>query len=124
MLKSDQIQKELDEKGKAVLYINFDIDKSTLKPDGNEAVAEIEKVLKENASLKIAINGYTDNTGNEDHNQQLSSDRANTVMQKLVAAGVDKVRLSSKGYGSQNPIADNTTEEGKAKNRRVELVKI
>ncbi|WP_210420788.1 OmpA family protein [Chitinophaga sp. XS-30] len=124
MMKSDQIQQALDEKGKAVLYINFDVDKSTLKPDGKDAVAEIRKVLESTPSLKIAINGYTDNTGDDAHNKRLSNDRANTVMQALVAAGIDKARLSAEGFGSQNPLADNSSEEGKAKNRRVELVKM
>lgn len=124
MMKSDQIQQALDEKGKAVLYINFDVDKYTLKPDGKDAVAEIRKVLENTPSLKIAINGYTDNTGDNAHNKQLSNDRANTVMQALVAAGIDKARLSAEGFGSQNPLADNSSEEGKAKNRRVELVKM
>ena len=123
MLKSDQIQKDLIEKGKAVLHINFDIDKATLKPDGNEAVAEISKVLKADTALKLDVNGYTDNTGADAHNLQLSKDRAAAVVSELVKSGIDAARLSSNGFGSQNPIADNSTEDGKAQNRRVELVK-
>ena len=123
LLKADQIQKDLTEKGKAVLYINFDTDKAILKPDGKEAVAEITKALNADNTLKIAINGYTDNTGDEKHNLQLSKDRAAAVLQALTTAGIDKMRLSSEGFGAQNPIADNTSEAGKAQNRRVELVK-
>ena len=123
MLKAEQITNDLNGKGKAVLYINFDTDKSTLKPEGKDAVAEITKTLKADPALKVAINGYTDNTGNEAHNVQLSKDRAKAVLDALVASGIEKARLSSDGFGSQQPIADNGSEEGKAKNRRVELVK-
>lgn len=122
-LKSDQIQKDLQDKGKSVLYINFDTDKSTLKSDGKDAVNEIFKVLSADKTLQISINGYTDNTGNATHNQKLSEDRAKTVMKALVDAGIQSSRLTAQGFGAENPIADNNTEDGKAKNRRVELVK-
>lgn len=123
MLKADQIAKDLAEKGKAVLHINFEVDKAVLQPEGKLAVDEIVKALKADNNLHIAINGYTDNTGNETHNLQLSKDRATAVMQAIIASGIDKTRLKSEGFGSTNPIANNTTEEGKAQNRRVELVK-
>lgn len=123
IIKSDQIQKDLSEKGKSVLHINFDTDKATLKSDGMDAVAEISKVLESDKALKLEINGYTDNTGNEQHNLQLSKDRAASVVTSLVAKGISKDRLSSNGFGSKNPIADNSSEDGKAQNRRVELVK-
>lgn len=123
MLKADDIQKDLSEKGKAVLHINFDTDKATLKPDGSEAVAEIAKALQADGSLKIAINGYTDNSGNDAHNLRLSKDRAAAVLKALTDAGIDKSRLDSEGFGAKDPIGDNNTPEGKAQNRRVELVK-
>lgn len=123
MLKADQIKKDLTEKGKAVLHINFDTDKATLKPDGKEAIAEIAKALAANTELKISINGYTDNTGDEKHNLQLSKQRAEAVKTELIKAGIAAGRLTSEGYGQSNPISDNSTEEGKAQNRRVELVK-
>lgn len=123
ILKSDQIQKDLNEKGKAVLHINFDTDKATLKADGNTAVAEIEKALKADHTLNISINGYTDNTGNAAHNLQLSKDRANTVKKAIIASGIEADRLASDGFGSKAPLSDNATEEGRAQNRRVELLK-
>jgi outer membrane protein OmpA-like peptidoglycan-associated protein len=123
MLKADEIKKQIDEKGKAVLHINFDTDKASLKPDGQEAVAEIVKVLQADNNLKLAINGYTDNSGNNDHNLQLSKDRASTVLKAITQKGIATNRLSSDGFGSGNPIATNDTEDGKAQNRRVELVK-
>ncbi len=123
IIKSDQIQKDLTEKGKSILHINFDTDKASLKTDGKDAVAEIAKVLKNDKTIKLEINGYTDNSGNDTHNQQLSKDRATTVLNTLVTSGIDKSRLTSNGFGSKNPLTANTTEEGKSKNRRVELVK-
>ncbi|WP_268223414.1 OmpA family protein [Sinomicrobium oceani] len=120
---SNQIEKDLNEKGKAILYINFDTDKATLKPEGKEAIKEIATVLNNHESLKLAIHGYTDNAGTETHNQTLSERRAKAVVVQLEVLGVDKSRLTAKGFGSQNPIADNTTPNGRAINRRVELVK-
>ncbi|MFT4024369.1 MAG: OmpA family protein [Flavihumibacter sp.] len=123
MLKADDIEKELSSKGKAVLHINFDTDKATLKPDGLDAVKEIIKVLQADNSLKIAINGYTDNVGDAAHNQQLSEARAATVKNEISKAGIAGDRLTAKGFGQSDPIADNNTEEGRMQNRRVELVK-
>lgn len=123
MLKADQIQKNLIQKGKSVLYINFDTDKATLKTDGKEAVNEIAKALNADKTLKIAINGHTDNIGNETHNLGLSEQRAKTVKEELVKIGIDASRLSFEGFGQNSPIADNNSEEGKAQNRRVELIK-
>lgn len=123
LLKADQIQKDLNEKGKAVLYINFDMDKASLKPEGKEAVNEITKVLQTDKNLKIAINGYTDNSGSVDHNQKLSEARAEAVKSEIINAGINPDRLTVRGFGQESPIGDNSTEEGKAQNRRVELVK-
>lgn len=122
-LNSDEIQDDLQTKGKAVLHINFDTDKATLKSEGKDVVDEIFKVLLADKSLNVAINGYTDDTGHAVHNQKLSEDRAKTVMNALIEAGIEASRLSAEGFGAENPIADNSTEDGKAQNRRVELVK-
>ena len=122
-IKSDKIQKDLEETGKSVLQINFDTNKATLKPDGVTAVNEIVKVLKNLPNIKIEINGYTDNTGSKERNQKLSEERASTVKNEIVRAGIAANRLKAKGYGQDNPIADNGSEEGRAQNRRVELIK-
>jgi OOP family OmpA-OmpF porin len=82
---------------------------------------EIVRILKENKNLKIEIQGYTDNVGTEEYNQKLSEKRASAVMEYFSKKGIQKARLSIKGYGSTKPIAPNDTLEGRAKNRRVEL---
>lgn len=124
ILKSDEIKKSLAEKGKAVVHINFDVDKASLQQDGVEAIREIIQVAQDDPGLKLAIHGYTDNSGSPAHNKQLSEQRANTVKQEMEKAGIKADRLQAKGFGQEDPIADNSTEDGKAKNRRVELVKM
>lgn len=124
LIKADEIKQQLDIAGKAVLYINFDTDKSSLKPDGQTAVEEINKVLNADMSLKIAVDGHTDNTGNEERNLILSKERAAAVRSALIKKGIAEERLISNGFGSKKPLVTNTTEENKAKNRRVELIKL
>lgn len=120
---SDQISKELNENGKSILYIHFDTDKATLQTGGKKAISEIAKVLLNDKNLKLAVHGYTDNSGSEARNQALSESRADAVVRELIILGVDQSRLSSKGFGASNPLADNNSEAGRAKNRRVELIK-
>ena len=121
---ADDIAKSLTEKGKSILYINFDLDKSTISTDGKAIVEEIAEALKKNVSLNIAIEGHTDNTGEVSHNKNLSNDRANAVLSALAKNGIDKSRLSAKGFGAERPLVANDSEDNKAKNRRVELVKM
>jgi OmpA-OmpF porin, OOP family len=117
------MKKALDEKGRVALYINFDLDKAMLRPDAQPIIEEIHKLLASDGSLKLSIEGHTDSTGKADHNRELATARARSVLGALVGLGVDASRLSSKGFGPDKPIADNATDEGRAKNRRVELVK-
>jgi len=124
MITADEMKSELDAKGKAVLYINFDTDKAALKSDGIQVVDEIAKLMKNDPSLKLSIDGHTDNTGSAEHNKKLSLDRAESVVNKLKASGIESSRLKASGYGSEKPLVDNKTEEDKAKNRRVEIVKM
>ena len=79
--------------------------------------------MKIDLALKISIEGHTDNVGDAVSNKKLSDSRAKSVMDALIARGIDKTRMSAKGWGQEKPVADNRTEDGKAKNRRVEIVK-
>jgi OmpA-OmpF porin, OOP family len=116
---SDSIKKD----GFATLHIGFDTNKVTLKEDGQAAVKEIVTLLKSDQELKLSVEGHTDNVGDAKSNKTLSEQRAKAVMQAAVAQGVNASRLSSAGFGAEKPVADNRNEEGRAKNRRVELVK-
>ncbi len=119
-------QKMLDElykTGYITLYINFDTGKSSIKPDSQATLGEIANLLRSRASLRIAIEGHTDNVGAAQANKTLSESRARSVLDAVVGMGIDRKRLKSTGYGQERPIADNRNEEGRARNRRVELVK-
>ena len=104
--------------------ILFDVDKAIIKPQSMGTINEIYKLLEKDPSLKFEIDGHTDNTGDAKHNLELSQQRADAVKAQLVNMGIDASRLSTKGFGDTKPIADNSTPEGKANNRRVEFVKI
>jgi len=99
----------------------FDTGKSTLQPASQEQLTNIAEILKAYPQVKIRIGGYTDNTGDPAANQRLSEERADSVMTELVRLGIDPARMSAKGYGEENPIADNSTEDGRQKNRRISL---
>jgi len=115
----------IKETGKVAVYgIFFDTGKSTLKPESVPTLQEIAKLMKSDPSLKLYVVGHTDNTGAFEANIKLSLDRANAVANALVSQhGVNSGSLKAWGNGSTAPVATNGTEEGKALNRRVELVK-
>jgi outer membrane protein OmpA-like peptidoglycan-associated protein len=95
-----------------------------LTPDAKPVIAEVVALVKDNPAFNLSVNGYTDEIGTSDHNLKLSQDRAAAVVDALAAAGIARDRLRSAGFGAAAPIADNETPEGRAKNRRVELVKM
>jgi len=123
VVSANKLLDELNRNGFIALYINFDTGKSDLKSDGKATVAEIATMLKSAPALKIAIEGHTDNVGQAAANKTLSESRAKSVMAAIVASGIDAKRLSAAGFGQEKPVADNRSEDGRAKNRRVELVK-
>ena len=119
---SDMLE-AINKDGFIALDIHFDTGKATIKPESQPVVDQIVALLKENGSLKLSIEGHTDNVGDAKSNNTLSENRAKSVMSAIVGAGVSAARLAAAGFGAERPVADNRTEEGKAKNRRVELVK-
>jgi outer membrane protein OmpA-like peptidoglycan-associated protein len=102
--------------------INFDVNKSTIKPESMGTLNTIVNMMKEHPELKFEIGGHTDADGDDAANLKLSQERADAVKAKLVAMGIDASRLTTIGLGESKPIGDNKTFEGKAQNRRVELV--
>jgi OmpA-OmpF porin, OOP family len=99
----------------------FNTDSATLRPESQEQLGNIAAILKAYPNVHIKIGGYTDNSGDSQHNLNLSQDRANRVMAALITLGISPDRLEAQGYGEQFPVADNSTEEGRAKNRRVSM---
>lgn len=101
--------------------IFFDVDKYELKEKSKTELQKISKFLLDNPNIRVEISGHTDNSGAAAYNKQLSEKRAHSVYQYLIQNGLDQKRLTTKGYGPDQPIADNTTEEGRQQNRRIEF---
>ena len=111
--------------GKFITYgITFDVGKSTIKPESMGEINRIVTLMKENPDLKFSVEGHTDSTGNEASNQTLSEAHSKAIVDKLIELGIATDRLTASGKGQSSPIADNGTDEGRAKNRRVEFVKL
>jgi outer membrane protein OmpA-like peptidoglycan-associated protein len=122
---ADAMGNDINSTGHVAVYgIYFDTGKSEIKPESDQAIEQISVLLKNNASLNLYVVGHTDNVGTIESNMKLSMDRANSVVNSLVTKyAIAATRLKPYGVASLNPVASNDTEEGKAKNRRVELVK-
>ena len=120
---ADAMYSALNKDGFIALYINFDTGKSDIKPESVAIIGQIAALLKAHPTLKVSIEGHTDNAGTPQSNKTLSTQRAKSVMDAVVQKGTAAARLTSIGWGQEKPIADNRSEEGKAKNRRVEIVK-
>lgn len=102
--------------------IQFELAKATIKAESHDLLNEIVQVIKDNPHIKkIAIEGHASSDGNDDFNMKLSDDRSKAVMKYLVDKGINEKKLTAKGFGETKPIADNETEEGREKNRRVEF---
>ena len=116
---------ELNKSGHVAVYgINFDTGKASITDDSGKVLEQVQKLLADNADLKLRIEGHTDDVGKAKDNLALSKKRAAAVKEWLVKHQVDGKRLTTEGYGASKPVGDNKTDEGKAKNRRVELVKL
>jgi outer membrane protein OmpA-like peptidoglycan-associated protein/6-phosphogluconolactonase (cycloisomerase 2 family) len=102
--------------------ILFDFNKSTLRPSSFVELQKVVNILKNNPKFNIEISGHTDNIGNKSYNLSLSKDRADAVASYLISKGIDKNRIKTVGEGSTNPIATNSSEEGRQQNRRVEFM--
>jgi outer membrane protein OmpA-like peptidoglycan-associated protein len=115
VVKKDRI--EINEK------IQFDFDKATIKPESHDLLNEIVAVIRKNTQIKkLSIEGHTDSDGSDKYNLVLSERRADAVRDYLVGQSIDKGMLTSKGHGESRPLADNSSDAGKEKNRRVEFL--
>jgi len=124
LLNAGEMSKELASSGKVALYgLNFDTDKDVLRADSEPTLKEIVKLLAANRGLNVRVVGHTDNQGKADHNLDLSRRRATSVVRELSSRySIAASRLDSFGCGLYAPVASNESEDGRAKNRRVELV--
>lgn len=122
---ADVMGNDINSTGHVSVYgIYFDFGKAEIKPESDNAIEQISVLLKNNASLQLYVVGHTDNVGNIDSNMKLSKDRADAVVNALVTKyGIAAARLKAFGVASLAPVASNDSDEGRAKNRRVELVK-
>ena len=123
-----QISLKIGDKGLVITFLAdvlFDSGKAKIRSSAFPVLDQVARVLQENVpQLNVGIEGHTDNTGNAVKNKKLSNARANSVMNALITEGIDKTRLSAIGFGSEKPLVTNDSDENKAKNRRVELVKV
>jgi outer membrane protein OmpA-like peptidoglycan-associated protein len=124
ILSAAELQKQIDSQGFATLNVNFDTNKAELREADRPTLEQVVQLLKASPALRLSIDGHTDNVGQPAANKLLSQQRAQAIVEHLVAAGIARDRLVAKGYGLEVPVGDNRSEEGRAKNRRVELVKL
>ncbi len=121
---AEQMKQELDKAGRVAVYgINFDVNKAFLKAGSEKVIAEMVKLMLQNPELRVEIQGHTDSTGTAERNLELSKERASTVKSFMLLYGIAPERLETSGHGDTAPLESNDTEAGRAKNRRVELVK-
>ncbi len=126
-MRQDVVAKDLMDaiaaQGYVALDVRFDTGKATIKAESLPLLDQVVAMLSGSGSLKLSVEGHTDNQGADVENQKLSEGRARAVMTHLISKGITAARLASGGFGASRPVADNRSEEGRAKNRRVELVK-
>jgi outer membrane protein OmpA-like peptidoglycan-associated protein len=122
---ADGWAQQVNKDGRVSVYgINFDTGKATIRPDSEPALNEVTKLLQANPGWAMVVAGHTDNVGTQAVNLPLSRQRAQAVIAWLAAHGVPESRLVSAGFGDARPVAENSDEAGRQKNRRVDLVKI
>jgi OOP family OmpA-OmpF porin len=122
MKKAPEVEQKILEKGRATLNVEFDFNKSVVKPKYYKDIQSVAEVMKKYPDLKIVIEGHTDNVGGKKYNLNLSQKRAEAIKKVMVTKfNIKPSRLTAKGFGSSKPIEHNSTEEGRQKNRRVEV---
>jgi outer membrane protein OmpA-like peptidoglycan-associated protein len=123
IITADAMAAAIDKDGFIALDIHFTTGKAEILPESRPIIDEIVSMLKKRTALRVGIEGHTDNTGTAAGNKVLSEARAKAVTAAIIEGGISSDRLEPAGYGQEQPVGDNRTEEGRAKNRRVEIVK-
>ena len=122
-ISASDIYDALAKEGRIALYILFDTGKASIKPDSQAIVKQVVDMMKAHPELKVAVEGHTDNVGSPVSNKALSEQRAKAVVAAIAGQGIAAGRLGAAGFGQEKPVASNADEGGRAKNRRVELVR-
>lgn len=121
---ADALLEALDRDGQVAIYgILFDVERADLRPGSGQVLDTIATILKADSALRLEVAGHTDSTGSAEGNRGLSLERAGAVVNALALYGIDRGRLTARGYGPDQPVADNATAAGRQLNRRVELIK-
>lgn len=123
LLPASELKQQLDADGRVAIEVNFAVDKADILPASQPQIAQVVQLLRDDPALSLAVEGHTDNTGDAARNRTLSEARAAAVVAALTGAGIESARLQPAGFGDSRPVADNATEDGRARNRRVELVR-
>jgi SH3 domain-containing YSC84-like protein 1 len=122
---NESVSESLKQRGRATLgAVHFETGKSDITSDSESALSDFAKTLTDNPTWNIRVEGYTDSRGNPEANRKLSEDRAQAVVNWLTEHGVDRSRLAARGYGQSRPVGTNSTDAGRQKNRRVEVVRL
>lgn len=124
LLEASELKRQIDADGRVAIEVNFAVDKADILPGSQPQIDQVLALLREDPALRLSIDGHTDATGDAAHNQRLSEARAKSVVAALTGQGIEASRLEARGHGQAQPVADNATDEGRAKNRRVELVRL
>jgi outer membrane protein OmpA-like peptidoglycan-associated protein len=124
LLPPEQLKSQIDRDGKVAIQVNFATAKADILPDSQGQIDAVVALMQQTPGLRLSVDGHTDNIGTPATNRTLSEARARSVVAALTARGVAADRLRAQGFGQDKPVADNGAEDGRARNRRVELVKI
>ena len=124
LLPAQDLERQIEAEGRVAIQVNFDVDSARILPTSQGQIDQVVALLRDNPAWRLGVEGHTDNTGSADHNRTLSEARAGSVVAALTAAGIAGDRLEARGFGPDRPVADNASEDGRARNRRVELVKL
>ena len=124
LLPAVALKRRLDAQGRVAIQVNFAVDRAEILPGSQPQIEQVLALLREDPALRLSIDGHTGASGDAGHNQRLSEARARSVVAALTGQGIDASRLEARGHGQAQPVADNATGDGRAKNRRVELVRL
>lgn len=124
LLPASELAKKIAADGRVAVPVEFALDKADILDASRPQIDAVAQLLKDDAALRLSVEGHTDNTGAPARNRPLSEERARAVVAALTQQGIDAQRLEARGFGADKPVADNASDEGRARNRRVELVRL